>query len=127
MKPHRYRFAALVLIGLHLSACVTWQPVPLNRQRILEEQQPERVRIRQADGTRIELRNPRVERDSLIAEVSGQPPSTQLGAETVRIPLADVRGLEIRHFDIWGTIGLVVGIWYGLTLACAAGLVCGGL
>jgi hypothetical protein len=127
MKLRRYRLGALVLFGLQLSACVTWQPVPLNRQRILEEQQPERVRIREADGTLIELRNPRVERDSLIAEASGQASPTQFGTETVRIPLAEVRGLEIHHFDLWGTIGLIAGTWFGLGLACTAGLVCSGL
>ena len=125
MTIHRYRLGALVLLGLHLSACATWQPVPLNRQRILEEQQPGRVRIRQADGTRLELRNPRVERDSLIASVRAS--SAPLGAGTVRIPLAEVRGLEIHHFDIWGTLGLIVEIPFGLSFACAAGLICGGL
>ncbi len=110
LRLRRYRPVALMLFGLHLNACSTWQPVPVNLRQLIEEEQPDRIRIFQPDGTRIEVRNPRVETDSLTAEVPVRLSPLEFGTETVKIPLTDVHAFEIRRFDMARTLGLIVAV-----------------
>jgi hypothetical protein len=70
----RYRArAVLLLFGvLYLTTCSTtsWQPVSLDAispAQLIEEDRPERVRVLMRGGSQVELENPLVEGDELVA------------------------------------------------------------
>ena len=114
-------------ILLAFGGCTSWRPVAVSLRQFVEEDQPERIRIFQADGTRIELRDPRVDTVSLTAVASVRLSPTRFRADTVSIRLTDVGAVEARHFSIARTFLLVVGVPVGLVLACVAGIICDGL
>ena len=109
----RYRSVAVLLLVLQLGACYSWDPVTASPRQFIEDDQPQHIRIFQPDGTRTELRNPRVETDSLTAEVPVRLSPEEFGTETVRIPLTDVRAFEIQRFNIEDTLGLIGALWGG--------------
>ncbi len=86
----RYRpRAVLLLFGvLHLTACQTWNSVsldaisPAQLAQLIEEDQPDRVRVLPRGGNELELENPSVEGDELVAP-------------GVSMPLADILRLEV--------------------------------
>ena len=65
MQVHRLRPIAVLLLCLHLAGCTTWQPVQVSPQQVLESEQPAKVRVTDADGVRVVLSNPVIERDSI--------------------------------------------------------------
>ena len=96
----RYRYhAVLLLFGmLYLTACQTWQSVSLDvisPAQLIEEDQPNRVRVLLRSGNELELENPMVEGDELVAP-------------GVSIPLADILRLEVRASSGGRTAGLIV-------------------
>ncbi len=130
MRLRRYRPVALLLFGLHLNACATWQVTQVPLRQLVEEEQPERIRIFQADGTRIELRNPSVDTDSLTAVASVRLSPARFRTDTVSIPLTDVRAFEVRRFSIARTVGVIVVAplaALGILVLCAGGVICEGL
>ena len=88
MTRYRYRYrAVLLLFGvLHLTACQTWQSVSLDAispAQVIEEDQPERVRVLMRGGTELELESSSVEGDELAAPGN------------FSMPLADILRLEV--------------------------------
>ena len=116
----RYRPVALILLVLHLTGCYSWQPATVGPRQFIEEEEPGHIRIVQADGERMELRNPRVEADSLTARVS-----SNLRTGTVRIALTDISVVEARRLKSAATLALgavvisVPVVWYVLVSAGA--------
>jgi hypothetical protein len=109
---------ALLVPALCLAACRTWQPITFSPRQLVEEAQPERLRVLQADGTQMDISNPRVERDSITAVVRGRRllPAGSAGVgsrsvsyeDTVRIALANVTGVSTRQLSIGRTLALVL-------------------
>ena len=99
----------LLLFGvLHLVACSTWHSVGLvSPSQFIEAEQPERVRVDMRGGDQVELDNPSVEGDALMAQ-------------NVSMPLADIIGLEVRGFSIGRTMILLGGVAIGAMVAAAA-------
>ena len=99
----RYRArAVLLLFGvLYLTACSSWQSIgPVSPSRFIELDQPERVRVLLRGGNELELENPSVEGDELVAP-------------GVSMPLADVLRLEVQASSrgrtaLWVFAGLAV-------------------
>jgi len=123
------RGLALLLLVLHLTGCHTWRPVTVSPRQLIEEEQPERLRIRQADGKQLDIRDPRVERDSLTAMVRGRrgvPRPAGNGTRSVRyenvvrIALTDVTAVEARHLSVFRTVAVTV---LGLVVSTALALV----
>ena len=81
--------AVLLLFGvLYLTACSSWQSIgPVSPSRLLELDQPDRVRVTMQDGTQIELERPVVDGDELVAAGGS-------------VSLADVRLLEIGKISL---------------------------
>jgi hypothetical protein len=117
----RYRpRAVLLLFGvLHLTACQTWNSVsldaisPAQLAQLIEEDQPERVRVLLRGGNELELENPSVEGDELVAP-------------GVSMPLADILRLEVQasrmgRTALWAFAGLAVIFMTGVV----PDLICG--
>ena len=82
---------------LNLTACQTWQGVSLGATspaQLIEEEQPDRVRVLLRGGNLLELENPSVEGDELVAP-------------GVSMPLADILRLEVLASSRGRTAGAV--------------------
>ena len=114
----RYRPLAVLLLFLllNLTACATWQavtPTPMSVAQLIEEDQPERVRVLLRGGNELELENPSVEGDELVAP-------------GVSMPLADILRLEVQasrrgRTALWAFAGLAVIFMTGVV----PDLICG--
>ena len=70
MTRYRSRAALLLFLVLNLTACQTWQSVSLDAispAQVIEEDQPDRVRVTMQDRTQMELERPVVDGDELVA------------------------------------------------------------
>ena len=110
MKKHPWlRPLVVLMFVLHLTGCYSWQPVTVSPRQIVDEEEPGRIRIFQADGEAIELRNPRVEADSLAGRIS-----TYDQTGTVRIALTDIIAVEVKRLSKPKTVvagaALAVGV-----------------
>jgi hypothetical protein len=102
MTRYRPRSVLLLFLLLHLTACYTWQGVATTSPAgVIEATQPDRVRVTMPDGTQVELENPSVEGDELVASGGFSMPS------------ADVVILESRKFSMDRTVLLVLGTVVG--------------
>ena len=105
----RCRAVLLLFLLLHLTACQTWQSVSLDAispAQLIEEDQPDRVRVTGGDVLDLELVSPAVEGDQLV------------GAGDFSVPLEDILRLEVRGFSLGRTILAGVGVY----TAVAAGV-----
>ena len=98
MTRPRPRIVLPLLLLLNLTACQTWQSVSLGAispAQLIEEDQPDRVRVLLRGGNELELENPSVEGDELVAP-------------GVSIPLGDILRLEVLASSRWRTAGWIV-------------------
>ncbi len=105
------RLAASLMLLLHLAGCYSWQPVTASPRQFVEEEQPGHIRISQADDEELELRNPRVEGDSLAARIS-----TYNRTGIVRIALADITAVEWRRLQVGKTVWAIVPLYLPVVL-----------
>ena len=107
----RYCSVLLLFLLLHLTACQAWQSVSLDAispDQLIEEDRPDRVRVTMPDGTQVELENPSVEGDELVA----------LGGFSM--PSANVVILESRKFSMDRTMILLGGVVVGVLVVAMA-------
>ena len=100
MTRYRPRAVLLLFLLLNLTACQTWQSVSLGAispAQLIEEDQPDRVRVSGRDVANLELVSPSVEGDQLV------------GADGVSMPLADILRLEVHGFSAGRTVLVVLG------------------
>ena len=110
VKDHRRAIATLLLV-LYLPACTSWQVGKTSPEQLFEDDPPEKVRVTQTDGSRVELLAPMITADTLRGSVKGDSVS-------VAIPLSNVQTVEVRESDSLkglaltvGIVGLVVGLF----------------
>ena len=97
MTRYRPRAVLLLFLLLNLTACQTWQSVSLGAispAQLIEEDQPDRVRVTGGGVLEREVVSPSVEGDQLV------------GAGDVSVPLEDILRLEIRGTSIVRSVGL---------------------
>ena len=100
----------MLFLVLNLTACQAWHGVSLDAispAQLIEEEQPDRVRVLMRGGTELELENPSVEGDELVAP-------------GVSMPLADILLLEVREFSMDRTVLLAEGVAAGVLVAAGA-------
>jgi hypothetical protein len=78
---------------------VSWNTQEASPQQVLEDEQPDKVRVTLSDGSQVVLEEPEVSGDTLTGVATGQQRS---------IPLADVSALAVRKADASRTLGAVV-------------------
>ena len=107
MKLRHYRRFGLLLLVLHLQACISWQPVTVTPREFIEEDQPSTVRVTRLDGTALLMSSPRIANDSIFSEC--QPGDGSCTIRTGSLSLDDVSALEVRGTDITKTAGGIIG------------------
>lgn len=107
------RLAALVLLTLYLPACSRWmeqsQPVP----QVVAEKRPAELRLHLRDGRQVDLRDPRVEGDSLVGrERLAQARQTRAPEYSrAAYALAEIQRYEAKQADTgktWMTVAVIV-------------------
>ena len=94
------RAVLMLFLVLNLTACQTWQGVATTSPaQLIEETQPDRVRVTVRGEGAVELANPSVEGDQLV------------GADGASMPLADVLLIQIRNFNSGRTFLAVLGVF----------------
>ena len=89
MTRHRHRAVLLLFLLLNLTACSSWQSIgPVSPSRIIELDQPERVRVLLRGGNELVLERPAVDGDELVAPGN------------FSMPWADVLVLEVQRFSL---------------------------
>ena len=99
MTRYSPRAVLLLFLVLNLTACTSWHSVSLDvisPAELIEEDQPDRVRVTGVRVLEREVVAPSVEGDQLV------------GADGVSLPLADILGLETRGFSPGRTAGLAL-------------------
>ena len=108
MTRYRPRAVLLLFLPLHLTACQTWHSVATpSPSQFIEAEQPDRVRVLMRGGSQVELENPLVEGDELVAP-------------GVAMPLADILLFEVREFSMDRTVLLAAGVAAGVLVAAVA-------
>lgn len=98
----------IALLGLlALTGCRSWRVSTAPTAQVLSEEQPDQIRVaRISDSSEVVLHQPTIIGDSL----RGLP--TALAIQAMMIPLADIREVAVRRFDLGKTLFrsfLVVG------------------
>ena len=116
MTRYRPRAVFLLFLVLNLTACQSWQSVSLDAispDQLIEEDQPDRVRVTGGEVLEREVVAPSIEGDQLV------------GAGGFSMPLADILGLEVHGFSLGRTVlmglGGVVALPVIVVLAYVAG------
>ena len=123
MTRYRLRAVLLLFLVLNVTACTSWHSVSLDvisPAELIEEDQPDRVRVTGARVLEREVVAPSIEGDQLV------------GAGDFSMPLADILGLEVHGFSLGRTALLVVGgvvalpvlLVTAILVECSGDLVC---
>jgi hypothetical protein len=122
MRAVRCGPVALLPLFLYLGGCYTWRPAAVSPRRLIEEERPSQVRISGPDIPLVVLRTPRLEGDSAVLgssdagvcsgnlRLSCAQLGRDAGADTVRVPLASIDGLEVQRFNLTRTIVAAVAV-----------------
>jgi len=92
MTRYRSRAVLMLFLVLNLTACQAWHGVSLDAispAQLIEEDQPDRVRVTGGEVLEREVVAPSVEGDQLV------------GAGDFSMPLSDILSLEVRGIS-WG-------------------------
>lgn len=93
------RLLACVLLPPCLANCTTWQAQELSPEQVIAQEQPNKVRVKLANGSSVVLEQPSLSGDTLRGQGPGNP----------FVPLGDVSAIEVRKTDALLTAGLAVG------------------
>ncbi len=101
------RFIACILLPCYLVACTSWKTQEASPQQVINEDQPNKVQVTLADGSKLVLEEPAVSGDTLSGLDDGTP---------VHIPLANVSSIAVKGQDVVKS-GLIV---FGVVVVVAA-------
>jgi len=95
---HRCRRPVGVLVaGLALTSCATWQPTTVPAPQVIEEEHPSSVRLTLSSGERVILDQPEARADSIVGtEVTETQPRS--------VPLSQVRQVDVRRTNVAAAI-----------------------
>ena len=103
ISPRRRSGIACLLLLAYLPACTSWHVGTPTPAQFVETQHPKMVRVTRSDGTKMELRTPMVQGDSLLG-TAGEDTTRQ-----VSLPLSDVRSVAVQRVSAWKTTLVVLG------------------
>jgi len=109
----RTRFVAGLLLLLYLPACHMWRVENVPPAQLISSKHPDKVRVRLADSSSVDVQQPSIARDSLRGY-------DKQGARAVA--LSDVHSIATRHAN-WFANGFFIALgatFIGLAIGVAA-------
>ena len=98
MQLRRYRPMAVLLLALHLQACMSWRRTTISPAQLIAEEEPSSVRVTLANGSQLTLVDPTIRNDSRVHE-DGR----------VYVVVSDVSTVEVRGFSMLKTMPVILG------------------
>ena len=106
----------MLLLVPHLGGCTSWHPANVSPRQAIEDEQPTSIQVTGTDGTQMVLSFPTVENDSIVGWAQCPAPSAMARAageltgcaptgSTVRVPLNQVRSVQLRRVSVLRTVG----------------------
>jgi hypothetical protein len=92
---------ACLLLPTYLAACTTWKTQEASPQQVLADEQPDRVRVELADGSRIVLEHPVVSGDTLMGV-------EERWSARKRVPGNETIGLSFITLSFIGAVAFLV-------------------
>ena len=111
------RITLLAAFGLHAGACVGWKTQRVSPDQVLAKN-PNQVRVRLGNGTRIVVVRPTIIGDSLIGSAPDSDPKRAAPRRVV--PLSDIQSVEVRRVNAGRTGLLVAGVGVTALVVIAA-------
>jgi len=100
-----------VLLAAYLPACMSYQATSQPMAELTASPQPpDRVQVTTTSGYSFVVDAPRVVHDSLFGTTGAVDSRGAPTSRAVAIPLAELRAVEVRKFDVGGTLILVGGV-----------------
>ena len=122
-RLHRV-IACVLLATTTLTACTSWQVQTVSPEQVVNTEHPSAVRVQRMDGSRVELKSPRISADSLLGSAVDNSLFGSPAGKPAGMPLSDVYQLAVKRGNALKTVGLVIGLIAGtivtLGLICAA-------
>ena len=99
-------FALVLWLGI--SSCMHWSEPKSPVDAVIAEKQPSKIRVTLADDSVMELQEPKIESDTLIGfGFTGEKKGL---AQQMKIPLTDVKRVEVRSASTAGTLLVFLGV-----------------
>ena len=123
------RVVSLVLLAAYLPACTAYQATQQPLPELTAPPNPAGlVLVKTANGDEIEMRDPRILGDTLL----GSGTSTVTKLPVGKVPMDQVRGVEVKRFSAGKTIALVgvialVSVFLGVVASNATEDMLGGM
>ncbi|HEY8196323.1 MAG TPA: hypothetical protein VIG04_05065 [Gemmatimonadales bacterium] len=105
MSPVVRRLALFALAG-SAPACASWRVQGLEPRVVVEREHPDRLRLTRTDSSRTELRQPRVEGDSLVGLAESRPSAVSLDS----VAYIELRRQNPAPLYVGAGLGVVGGI-----------------
>jgi hypothetical protein len=106
--PPLRQIIACLLLPTYLAACTTWKTQEASPQQVLADEQPGKVQVELADGSRIVLEHPVVSGDTLMGVEERWSGRKRVPGNEVSIPLSDIESVAVRSTDVGMAITLGV-------------------
>lgn len=108
----RHSALALLLIVSLVSACTHWATVNGPVDRIVRDREPKRMLVTRSNNSVVEIEMPRISGDSLVGFARMLYENSRV---RVAIPLEDIKRVQVRAIEPFGTFAIVAGL--GITVA----------
>lgn len=100
-------FTLVFWIGI--TSCTHWSEPRSPVETAINEKQPDKIRVTTVDGWVTELQSPSIESDTLVG--FGWPGGEAVGvAQQLKVPLTEVKRVEVRSTDVVPTVFLAAGV-----------------
>ena len=94
-----------MLLAGYLSACTSLRTQQASPAQLIPAEHPYTVRVVRLDGFSVDIRSPRVIRDSVIGRQVSQD-------QRISVALSDIKEIAVERIDVGKTLGfLAVGGW----------------
>jgi len=120
-RLHRL-IACVLLATTTLTACTSWHVQTVSPEQVVNTEHPSAVRVQRMDGSRVELKSPRISADSLLGSAVDNSLFGSPAGKPAGMPLSDVYQLAVRRGNALKTVGLVIGLIAGTIVTL--GLIC---
>jgi hypothetical protein len=97
-----------LVLWLGITSCTHWSEPRSPVESVIADKEPNKIRVTTVDGWVTELQSPRIESDTLIG--FGWPAEKEGVAQQLKVPLADVKRVEVRSTNVVPTVLLAAGV-----------------